>query len=200
MTAAPTTRSRCRERSRRTGRSCRCSRWRRTPARAPRCGSACSPPRASIASSVTPTSARRSRRSSGCAPALHGNCAVAIASRALPESQIDVHQPGKREVMGRTYNRLLRMAALHGPARHAVRFQGVHRRSRDRLLRAAAHPAIRVRRRGPASRAPARMDGRRGSGPLGAQGGLAGERNARFRRDSLRLGASTVHCPAIIAE
>ena len=42
------------------------------------------------------------------------NCAVAIASRALPESQIDVHQPGKREVMGRTYNRLLRLSALHG--------------------------------------------------------------------------------------
>jgi dolichyl-phosphate beta-glucosyltransferase len=45
---------------------------------------------------------------------LHGNCAVAIASRALPESQIDVHQPGRREVMGRTYNRLLRLAALRG--------------------------------------------------------------------------------------
>ncbi len=45
---------------------------------------------------------------------LHGSCAVAIASRALPGSQIDVHQPGKREVMGRTYNRLLRAAALRG--------------------------------------------------------------------------------------
>ncbi len=45
---------------------------------------------------------------------LHGQCAVAIASRALPESQIDVHQPGRREVMGRTYNRLLQIAALKG--------------------------------------------------------------------------------------
>ncbi len=45
---------------------------------------------------------------------LHGNCAVAIASRALPGSQIDVHQPGRREVMGRAYNRLLRFAALRG--------------------------------------------------------------------------------------
>jgi dolichyl-phosphate beta-glucosyltransferase len=45
---------------------------------------------------------------------LQGNCAVAIASRALPGSQIDVHQPGRREVMGRTYNRLLRLAALGG--------------------------------------------------------------------------------------
>jgi glycosyltransferase involved in cell wall biosynthesis len=45
---------------------------------------------------------------------LHGRCAVAIASRALPGSTIDVHQSGRREVMGRTYNRLLRIAALHG--------------------------------------------------------------------------------------
>jgi dolichyl-phosphate beta-glucosyltransferase len=45
---------------------------------------------------------------------LRGTCAVAIASRALPGSQIDVHQPGKREVMGRTYNWLLRIAALRG--------------------------------------------------------------------------------------
>ena len=45
---------------------------------------------------------------------LHGRCAVAIASRALPGSQIDVHQPGRREVMGRTYNRMLQIAALKG--------------------------------------------------------------------------------------
>ncbi len=45
---------------------------------------------------------------------LQGRCAVAIASRALPESTISVHQPGRREVMGRTYNRLLRVAALRG--------------------------------------------------------------------------------------
>ncbi len=45
---------------------------------------------------------------------LQGRCAVAIASRALPDSTIAVHQPGRREVMGRTYNRLLRVAALRG--------------------------------------------------------------------------------------
>jgi dolichyl-phosphate beta-glucosyltransferase len=45
---------------------------------------------------------------------LHGQCAVAIASRALPDSQIAVHQPGRREVMGRTYNRMLQIAALRG--------------------------------------------------------------------------------------
>jgi dolichyl-phosphate beta-glucosyltransferase len=45
---------------------------------------------------------------------LHGRCTVAIASRALPDSRIAVHQPGRREVMGRTYNRLLQVAALRG--------------------------------------------------------------------------------------
>jgi len=45
---------------------------------------------------------------------LHDRCAVAIASCALPLSQIDVHQPGRRETMGRMYNRLLRVVALPG--------------------------------------------------------------------------------------
>jgi glycosyltransferase involved in cell wall biosynthesis len=45
---------------------------------------------------------------------LDGVCAVAIASRALPASDVSVHQPGRRELMGRMYNRLLRVAALPG--------------------------------------------------------------------------------------
>lgn len=45
---------------------------------------------------------------------LGGRCQVVIASRALPLSQIDVHQPGRRETMGRMYNRLLRVVALPG--------------------------------------------------------------------------------------
>lgn len=45
---------------------------------------------------------------------LEGRCTVAIASRALPDSKIAVHQPGRREVMGRTYNRMLQVAALRG--------------------------------------------------------------------------------------
>ena len=45
---------------------------------------------------------------------LQGRCAVAIASRALPQSEIEVHQPGRRETMGRMYNRLLRLVALPG--------------------------------------------------------------------------------------
>jgi dolichyl-phosphate beta-glucosyltransferase len=45
---------------------------------------------------------------------LGGRCAVAIASRALPGSTIDVHQPGQREMMGRTYNRLVQLLVLPG--------------------------------------------------------------------------------------
>jgi dolichyl-phosphate beta-glucosyltransferase len=45
---------------------------------------------------------------------LVGNCTVAIASRAVPGSTIDVHQPGRREMMGRTYNRLVQLLVLPG--------------------------------------------------------------------------------------
>jgi len=45
---------------------------------------------------------------------LVGDCAVAIASRALDGATIDVHQPGRREMMGRTYNRMVRVVALPG--------------------------------------------------------------------------------------
>jgi dolichyl-phosphate beta-glucosyltransferase len=39
---------------------------------------------------------------------------VAIASRGLPKSNIEVHQPGPRELAGRTYNVLLRLLVLPG--------------------------------------------------------------------------------------
>jgi dolichyl-phosphate beta-glucosyltransferase len=42
------------------------------------------------------------------------DCHVAIASRGLPESNIEVHQPGAREFAGKTYNRLLRLLVLRG--------------------------------------------------------------------------------------
>ena len=45
---------------------------------------------------------------------IQGRTAIAIGSRALPESQIEVHQPRRREVMGRTYNRLLQLLVLPG--------------------------------------------------------------------------------------
>ncbi len=43
-----------------------------------------------------------------------GATQVAIASRALPESRIAIHQPRHREMMGRSYNRLLQLLALPG--------------------------------------------------------------------------------------
>jgi len=45
---------------------------------------------------------------------LNASCAVAIASRDVPGSNIEVHQPGWRELMGRSYNRLLRFLVLPG--------------------------------------------------------------------------------------
>jgi dolichyl-phosphate beta-glucosyltransferase len=48
--------------------------------------------------------------------ALGGATAVVIGSRALADSEIEVHQPWRREFMGRTYNRLLRNLVLPGLA------------------------------------------------------------------------------------
>jgi dolichyl-phosphate beta-glucosyltransferase len=45
---------------------------------------------------------------------LQGATKVAIASRGLAESQIDVHQRKRREMMGRTYNKLLQLLVLRG--------------------------------------------------------------------------------------
>jgi dolichyl-phosphate beta-glucosyltransferase len=45
---------------------------------------------------------------------LQGDCKVAIASRALDRTLIEVHQPGKRELMGRVYNKLLQLFVLRG--------------------------------------------------------------------------------------
>src|SRR5918998_331118 len=45
---------------------------------------------------------------------LGGDCQVAIASRDLPGSNIELHQPRPRELAGKTYNRLLQLLALPG--------------------------------------------------------------------------------------
>ncbi len=45
---------------------------------------------------------------------LVGSCQVAIASRAVPGATIGVHQPGRRETMGRVYNRLVQLLVLPG--------------------------------------------------------------------------------------
>jgi dolichyl-phosphate beta-glucosyltransferase len=46
--------------------------------------------------------------------ALQGDTHIAIASRGLAESQIVVRQQKRRELMGRTYNRLLQLLVLPG--------------------------------------------------------------------------------------
>ncbi|MGH7721471.1 MAG: dolichyl-phosphate beta-glucosyltransferase [Candidatus Dormibacteria bacterium] len=45
---------------------------------------------------------------------LGGACQVAVASRAVAGATIDVHQPGRREMMGRTYNRFVQLLVLPG--------------------------------------------------------------------------------------
>ena len=47
-------------------------------------------------------------------PLIDGTTAVAIGSRAVASSQVEVHQPLGREVMGRTYNRMLQLLVLPG--------------------------------------------------------------------------------------
>ena len=45
---------------------------------------------------------------------LQGRCHVAIASRAADGARIEVHQDRRREIMGKTYNRLIRLLVLPG--------------------------------------------------------------------------------------
>ena len=45
---------------------------------------------------------------------LERGAGIAIGSRAVPGSLVEVHQPVHRELMGKTYNRLLQLAALPG--------------------------------------------------------------------------------------
>ena len=45
---------------------------------------------------------------------LGGGCHVVIGSRAAPGARIEVHQQRRREFMGRTYNRILRLLVLPG--------------------------------------------------------------------------------------
>ncbi len=47
-------------------------------------------------------------------PISRGVCDVAIASRALPESNLDVRQPAHREWMGRRFNKIVQALAVPG--------------------------------------------------------------------------------------
>jgi dolichyl-phosphate beta-glucosyltransferase len=46
--------------------------------------------------------------------AVQQDCAIAIGSRGLPESQIIEHQPIYRELMGKTFNLLVRLLVING--------------------------------------------------------------------------------------
>lgn len=46
--------------------------------------------------------------------AISAGAGVAIGSRALPGSQVELHQPWHRELMGKTYNQVLRRLLLPG--------------------------------------------------------------------------------------
>jgi dolichyl-phosphate beta-glucosyltransferase len=46
--------------------------------------------------------------------AIHGGADVAIASRGLPASRVEVHQPWYRERMGKTFNALVQLLVLRG--------------------------------------------------------------------------------------
>lgn len=45
---------------------------------------------------------------------IDGDCHIAIASRGMDRSMIERHQAWRREIMGKTYNRILRLVALPG--------------------------------------------------------------------------------------
>jgi dolichyl-phosphate beta-glucosyltransferase len=45
---------------------------------------------------------------------ISGQTTVAIGSRAVADSRVEVHQPASRELMGRTYNHLLQVLVLPG--------------------------------------------------------------------------------------
>ncbi len=47
-------------------------------------------------------------------PISRGDCDITIASRALPDSNLAKHQPAHRELMGRTFNKIVQKMAVPG--------------------------------------------------------------------------------------
>ena len=66
--------------------------------------------------------------------ALRGGAIVAVGSRALPESNITVHQPWYRELVGRLGNLLVRLLAVHGLADTQCGFKLFPREIAQRLF------------------------------------------------------------------
>ena len=66
--------------------------------------------------------------------AMREGCDVAIASRALPESNLAVRQPWHRELVGRAGNVLVRLMAVHGIADTQCGFKVFRRETARRLF------------------------------------------------------------------
>jgi dolichyl-phosphate beta-glucosyltransferase len=66
---------------------------------------------------------------------LQNGCDIAIASRALPESNITVHQPWYREIVGRGGNLLVRAMAVRGIADTQCGFKLFPRELAQRIFR-----------------------------------------------------------------
>lgn len=74
--------------------------------------------------------------------ALRAGHQVAIGSRALPESEIVVHQPWYREMVGRIGNLLVRLLAVHGIADTQCGFKLYPREVAQRLFGAQRMTSI----------------------------------------------------------
>lgn len=74
--------------------------------------------------------------------ALRAGHQVAIGSRALPESEIVVHQPWYREMVGRIGNLLVRLLAVHGIADTQCGFKLYPREVAQRLFSAQRMTSI----------------------------------------------------------
>jgi dolichyl-phosphate beta-glucosyltransferase len=71
---------------------------------------------------------------------LRGGAGVAIASRALKDSQVELHQPWYRETMGKMFNRLVRIFVLGGVHDTQCGFKGFTAEVADRVF-----PALQTR-------------------------------------------------------
>lgn len=111
---------------------------------------------------------------------------VAIASRALPDSNVALRQPWWRESMGRTFNWFVRRLAL--PDIHDSQCGFKCARGGSPRLPAPAPRALLLRCRGAVDRAQARLPHRRGAGHLGQPSGEPGAPDPRRDVDARRFG------------
>jgi dolichyl-phosphate beta-glucosyltransferase len=71
---------------------------------------------------------------------LRSGAGVAIASRGLPDSQVELHQPWYRETMGKIFNRLVRIFVLGGVADTQCGFKAFSAEVAERVF-----PALQTR-------------------------------------------------------